>query len=289
MRSETDRVNMTSIVEAVWQDTVYAARGMRRNPLFAATAILVLALGIGGTTTMFTVIRAVLLKPLAYRDPDELVRITGGATPSRFEEMKTSAHSFSAIASFAGDESLTLAGGSEPEVVTGVRVSGNFLQVLGVDPILGRSFLPVEDSPGGAPVVMISAELWQRRFNADPQIGGKAMTLSAASYTIIGVLPFRFQFPSPGVDVWMTRPAEWPMMQAKSRVLSPFLTLFGRLKPGMSMQQANAELAVVRHQYAMAHPAMLDAKPKSPLEVTPMKEQLVAGVRTMLWMLFGAV
>ena len=203
--------------------------------------------------------------------------------------MKTSAHSFSAIAAFAGDESLTLAGGTEPEVVTGVRVSGNFLQVLGVDPILGRSFLPVEDSPGGAPVVMISAELWQRRFNADPQIGGKTMTLSAAPYTIIGVLPFRFQFPSPGVDVWMTRPAEWPMMQAKSRVLSPFLTLFGRLKPGMSMQQANAELAVVRHQYAMAHPAMLDAKPKSPLEVTPMKEQLVAGVRTMLWMLFGAV
>ena len=287
--SDAHRVNMPRILEAIWQDTLYAARGMRRNPLFAATAILVLALGIGGTTAMFTIIRAVLLKPLAYRNPNQLVRITGGATPTRFAEMKAGVRSFSAIAAFAGDESLTLAGGSDPEVVRGVLVSGDFLDILGVSPILGRSFLPAEDSPSGAPVVMISSELWQRRFHGDPQIGGKAMTLSAVSYTIIGVLPPRFQFPSPGIDVWMTRPSDWATMPAKSRVLSPFLTLFGRLKPGVSIEQANAEMAVVHRQYAMAHPAMLDAKPKSPMEVTPMKEQLVAGVRTMLWMLFGAV
>ena len=189
---------MPRILEIIWQDLLYAARGMRRNPLFAATAILVLALGIGGNTAMFAVIRAVLLKPLGYHNPDELVRITGGATPYRFEEMKSGARSFRAIAAFAGDESLTLAGETEPEVVSGVLVSGDFLEILGVKPILGRSFLPVEDSPGGAPVVMISSELWQRRFHGDPQIGGKAMTLSAASYTIIGVLPPRFQFPCSG-------------------------------------------------------------------------------------------
>lgn len=282
-------MKMTRTLESFWQDTAYAARGLRKNRLFAATAILVLALGIGGNTAMFTVIRAVLLKPLAYSNPDQLVRITGGATPTRFQEMKTGGHSFSAIAAFAGDESLTLAGGTEPEVVSGVLVSSNFLEILGVNPILGRSFLPAEDSPGGTPVVMISSELWQRRFHGDPQVGGKAITLSAASYTIIGVLPPRFKFPTQGVDVWMTRPSEWPTMPAKSRVLSPFLTLFGRLKPGVSIGQANAELAVIHLQYAMAHPAMLDAKPKSPMEVKPMKEELVAGVRTMLWMLFGAV
>jgi putative ABC transport system permease protein len=280
---------MPRILEIIWQDLLYAARGMLRNPLFAATAIAVLALGIGGTTAMFTVIRAVLLKPLAYHRPDQLVRIIGGATPSRFQEMKANAHSFSAIAAFAGDESLTLAGDGEPEVVSGILVSGNFLELLGVRPILGRSFRPAEDSPGGTPVVMISSELWQRRFQGDPQIGGKTITLSAASYTIIGVLPPRFQFPTPGLDVWMTRPAEWSTMPAKSRLLSPFLTLFGRLNPGVSMGQANAELAVIHHQYAMAHPAMLDAKPKSPMEATPMREQLVARVRTMLWLLFGAV
>ena len=287
------RVNVTRILEAIWQDIVYAARGMRKNPLFAATAILVLALGIGANTAMFTIIRAVLLKPLAYRNPDELVRITGGATPTRFKEMQSGAHSFSGLAAIAGDESLTLAGGTEPEVVSGVLVSGNFLQLLGVDPVLGRGFIPSEDSPGGPPVVMISSELWQRRFNRDPHIIGKPITLSATPYSVIGVLPPRFQFPSPGLDVWMTRPAEWPLMPAKSRVLSPFLTIVGRLKPApdieQELRQANAEMAVVRRQYAMAHPAMLDAKPKSPVEVTPMKEQLVSSVRSMLWMLFGAV
>ncbi len=286
-------MNVSNILEATWQDIHYAARGMRKNPLFAATSILVLALGIGANTAMFTVIRAVLLKPLAYRNPDELVRLTGGATPTRFKEMKSSAHSFSALAAIAGDESLTLAGGAEPEVVSGVLVSGNFLRLLGVDPVLGRSFLPSEDSAGGAPVVMISSELWQRRFNRDPHIIGKAITLSAASYTITGVLPPRFPFPSPGLDVWMTRPEEWPSMPAKSRALSPYLTIVGRLKatPDLKqeLRQANAEMAVVRRQYAMAHPAMLDAKPKSLVEVTPMKEQLVSSVRSMLWLLFGAV
>src|SRR5271165_6293736 len=117
MRSETDRVNMTSIVEAVWQDTVYAARGMRRNPLFAVTAVLVLALGIGGNAAMFTVIRAVLLKPLDYREPDRLVEVSGGATPVRFEEMRASAHSFTGLGAYGGEESLTLTGAAEPEVL----------------------------------------------------------------------------------------------------------------------------------------------------------------------------
>jgi putative ABC transport system permease protein len=282
-------VNSIRVMETIWQDTLYAARAMRKNPVFAATAVLILALGIGGNTAMFTVIRAVLLKPLDYRDPDRLVRISGGATPTRFQEMKSGARSYSGIAAFAGEENVTLAAGAEPEVVKGVRVSAGFLQILGVDPMLGRAFLPAEDSPSGTPVAMISAELWRRRFNGDAQIAGKTAVFEATPYTIIGVLPPHFQFPFPGVDVWMTRPSEWPLMAPKSRLLSPFLTVFGRLKPGLDLGQANAEMAVVHHQYAIAHPTMLDAKPKSPIEVTPMKDQLVASVRSMLWMLFGAV
>jgi ABC-type antimicrobial peptide transport system permease subunit len=146
-----------------------------------------------------------------------------------------------------------------------------------------------EDSPGGAPVAMISAELWQLRFQGDPQIVGKTITLSAEPYTIIGVLPARFQFPFPKMDVWMTAPSDWPVVPPKSRPLSPFLTIFGRLKPGLSLEQASAEMKVIQRQYAMAHPTMLDAKPKSPVRVTPMKDELVANVRSMLWMLFGAV
>ena len=262
---------------------------MRKNPGFAATAVLVLALGIGGNAAMFTVIRAVLLKPLDYREPDRLVQISGGATPVRFEEMKAGAHSFTGLCAFGGEENLTLTGTAEPEVLNGARVSAGFLRILGTDPMLGRDFLAEEDSPGGAPVAMISAELWQRRFAGDAQIAGKTVTLASTPYTIIGVLPPRFQFPSPGVDVWITRPSEWSSIPPKSRPLSPFLSIFGRVKPGVNLEQANAEMAVLRHQYAAAHPTMLDAKPKFSERVTPMKEALVEDVSSMLWMLFGAV
>src|SRR5579862_6356505 len=238
---------------------------------------------------MFTVIRAVLLKPLQYRDPDRLVHICCGATPSRFAEMNAAAQSFTGLGAYTFQENLTFSGAAEPEVLKSVRVSASFLPILGVNPMLGRGFLPDEDSAGCTPVVMISAELWQRRFASDPQIVGKLATIATTPYTIIGVLPPRFQFPFAGLDVWLTAPSEWPLFPPKSRALSPFLTVFGRLKPGVNLDHANAELRVIRHQYAMDHPNMLDAKSKSPLEVTPMKEELVANVRSTLWMLFGAV
>ncbi len=277
------------LLETLHHDLQYAMRTLRKNPLFGATAILTLALAIGGNTAMFTVIRAVLLKPLEYHDPDRLVRISGGATPARFAEMRAAARCFTEIGAYAGPENLTLDGEAEPEVLWAARVSASFLRILGVDPMLGRGFLPLEDSPGGAPVAMIGAELWQRRFQGDPQIVGKTITLSAAAYTIVGVLPARFQFPFPKIDVWMTAPSDWPAVPPKSRALSPFLTIFGRLKPGLDLDQASAEMKVIQRQYATAHPTMLDAKPKSPVRVTPMKDELVANVRSMLWMLFGAV
>ncbi len=279
---------MTSLHD-LRQDILYALRALRTNPIFALTAVLTLALGIGANTAVFTLIRTVLLKPLEYSNPDQLVQISGGATPTRFDETKSEARCFQGIAAFSGQESLTLAAANhEPEVLTGVRVSANFLSILEVKPILGNSFLPADDSPGGRPVVLISAELWNRRFNADSKIIGTVTTLEGAPYTIIGVLPPRFQFPLTGVDVWLTRPAEWPLMQAKSRALSPFLTLFGRLRPNCSVSQASAELKVIQARYAANNPAMLDAKPKKPDVLSPWKDTLVSNVRTMLWMLFGA-
>ncbi len=280
---------MQRFLENIWQDALYALRTMRRKPAFTATAVLTLALAIGGNTAMFTVIRAVLLKPLQYGDPNRLVSLSGGATAPRFAEMTAAARSFTALGATPGPENITLSGGAEPEVLKGARVSASFLQILGVEPLRGRGFRPEEDSPGGAPVAMISSELWQRRFAADPQIVGKTAAFASTTYTIIGVLPPRFQFPSPNLDVWMTAPSEWPLLNPKSRLDSPFLSVFGRLKPGVSMQQANAELQVIRRQYARAHPDMLDAKPKTPVEVTAMKDDLVGQVRSMLWMLFGAV
>jgi putative ABC transport system permease protein len=281
---------MTSVRfrEMIWRDTLYALRMMRKKPAFTATAVVTLALAIGGNTAMFTVIRAVLLKPLPYRDSDRLV-VSGGATPARFAEMRDSAHCFTEVGAYTGEENLTLSGGAEPEVLKGVHVSASFLRILAVAPLRGRSFRPEEDSPGGTAAAMISNELWQRRFAGDSEIVGKTATFAATPYIIIGVLPPRFQFPSPGLDVWMTAPSEWPLMTPQSRALSPFLTIFGRLKPGLSLEQVNAEMRVIQRQYVMAHPAMLDAKRAEQGAVEPMKDTLVASVRSMLWMLLGAV
>ncbi len=275
--------------ETVSRDLLYGLRTLRRNPGFAIIAVLTLALGIGANTAIFSVVHAVLLKPLEYRNPDRLVQISGGATPTRFEEIKAGAQSYTAVGAFSGEENLTLTGGAHPEVLKGARVSASFLSILNASPLLGRSFLPQEDSPGGPPVAMISAELWQRRFGGDSQIVGKMLDLGETPYTIVGVLPARFQFPFSGLDIWLSRPAEWPAIPPKSRPLSPFLTVFGRLKPGVTFSQANAEMAVIQRQYATSHPAMLDTKLKSPLHVLPLKDELVASVRSMLWMLFGAV
>ncbi|MBV8867159.1 MAG: ABC transporter permease, partial [Acidobacteriaceae bacterium] len=282
-------MNTFAVLDNIWRDLLYALRAMYKKPAFAVAAIVTLALGMGCNTALFSVVRAVLLKPLEYDDPNRLVYISGGATPQRFQEMKASANSFLGLAAFTGQENLTLTGGVEPEVLKAARISASFLRVLTITPLLGRGFLPEEDSPGAPAVAMISAELWQRRFNGDARIVGKTVTLESISYTIIGVLPARFRFPFPDLDIWLTQPSEWPAVSPKSRPLSPFLTVFGRLKPGVTVEQANAEAAVIQRQYAMAHPAMLDAKPKSPVRVTPLRDELVAKVRSALWMLFAAV
>jgi predicted permease len=260
---------------------------MRKKTAFAAAAILTLALAIGGNTVMFTVIRTLLLKPLPYRDPDRLVSLSGGATPTRFAETHAAANSFVELGAYNGPENVALSG-AEPEVLKAVRVTSGFLRIPAVEPVLGRSFRPEEDAPGGAPVVMISAELWQRRFGSNPAIAGKSATLSTTEYTIIGVLPPHLQFPFPDIDVWMTAPAEDPLIPARSRELSPYLTVVGRLQPRVSIEQADAEMKVLRRRYALAHAAMLDGKPR-PVEVEAMKDNMVTKVRTMLLLLFGAV
>ena len=276
-------------LETALQDSRYALRTMRQRPGFTATAVVTLALAIGGNTSMFAVIRAVLLEPLPYPEPDRLVRIEGGATPTRFAEMKSAARSFTGIGAYMGVEDVALGGAGEPEVLKAARVSASFLPILAVEPLRGGGFRAEEDASGGAPVALISEELWQRRFGGDPQIAGKTAILAATAYTIVGVLPPRFAFPAPGVDVWLTAPSEAPSIPAPARALSPYLSLFGRLKPEVSLPQANAELRVIRRQYAAAHPAMLDAQAKTPVEVTPLKDDLVAGVRSTLWLLSGAV
>jgi putative ABC transport system permease protein len=281
----------------IWQDVLYSLRGMARNPAFALTAMLVLALGVGGNTAMFSVIRAVLLKPLAYRDPDRLVHFTvanprqPAQNPSfsltQFEEMKV-AKSFTALGAYGRPENFALSSGGDPEELKGARVSANFLEVLGVPPMLGRSFLAEEDRTGGRPVAMISRELWRRRFGEDPGAVGKQVTLEATGYTIIGVLPDGFEFPYADVDVWVTRPSEWSMLPPRYWGV-PTLNGFGRLRAGVSIEQAGAEMTLLQRQYDSSHPGPMNSDRSSIMRVVLLKDRLVGDLRPMLWTLFGAV
>lgn len=284
----------------IQQDVLYAWRAMRKNPGFALTAIFTLALGIGGNATIFTVIRSVLLKPLAWREPDRLVRVTRTGTQradqdtylslGRYENLRAQVRSFSAFgAAFVATEDMTLSGKGEPEAVKGARVSGNFLSVLGAEPLLGRSFLPEEDRRGGASVALISAALWKRRFGGDPAIAGRTAVLNAAACTIIGVLPAGFDFPLPDVDVWVTRPAEFSGVPSQAWDIVPVLSGIARLKPGVSLEQARAELNVVNNAFNAAHPDLRDADRRAAIKAMWLRDQVVANVRPMLWTLFGAV
>jgi predicted permease len=291
-------MNSAVFLETFWQDVLHAMRVMRNNPTFAATAVLTLALGIGGNTAIFTVIRAVLLRPLDYREPDRLVYFSvdnpqrnvrdGSFTLVQFEEMTAAAKSFTALGAYGRPENVTFSGGGgEPEALKGARVSANFLEILGLSPILGRSFLSEEDKRGGREVAMISSRLWKRRFGVDPLVSGKAATLDSTSYTIIGVLPDGFDFPFADVDVWLTRPSEWSLLPPRYWSVAT-LTGFARLKPQATLEQANSEMRVLQHQYAIAHPSPV-TDPRATMRVVLLRDRLIAGVRPMLWTLFGAV
>jgi predicted permease len=245
---------------------------------------------------MFSVIRAVLLKPLGYGDPDGLVVLTRGATPIRYEAAREGARSYAGLGAYlGGEESFAFSGSGVPEVLKGSRVSANFLEILRVAPAAGRGFLPSEDKEGAAAVAMISTRLWQRRFGGSPAVVGRVVMLGGVATTIVGVLPAEFRFPHEDADVWVPRPAEWSAMDAVSRPISPVLTMFGRLKPGVTLDEARAELKVLQAAYAAAHPAYLDAATRldggseGAPDVRRMKDELVSDARAKLWMLFGAV
>lgn len=280
-----------TILQSARYDLQSGLRSIRKHPAFSLAVILMLAVGISADTTIFSVIRAVLLKPLPYHDSDRIVMIADGATPIRFAHIKNAGRSYEGVAAYTnGLEHIALSGVGQPEVLEAARVSANFLTILGVAPVLGRGFFNQEDKDGAPAVAMISTSLWQRRFSADPAILGKAINLAGAPHTIVGILPAGFEFPMRGVDVWLTRPSEWSIIPPFGRPLSPILSVFGRLRHDVTTAAATSELAVLNRQYAAANPGMLDMKdPQVTDPVRPLKDVLVEDIRAKLWMLFGAV
>lgn len=276
-------MRVTLLADTLSHDAIYAVRTLSKNPAFALTAILSLALGIGANTAIFTVVRAVLLRPLQYRDPDRIVELSRGVAPIRFDLLQQTARSYTEIGDYLGSsEDVALTGDFPPETIKQARVSANFLSILGVEPIMGRGFTKQEDSPGGPPVAILSTSLWQRRYGGDPQIIGKTVNVAGSAHVVVGVLPSDFKFPFPEAEVWLPQPAKGVTQ------FSTMLRAFGRLAPGVSLEQANAESQVIDRQYLGIHPGALDFR-RGPDRVEPLKEQLIANVRTILWVLFGAV
>ncbi len=295
LRDEHREVRALPMVDEFIGDTRYGLRSLVRNPGFGVIAVVILAIGIGANTAMFSVLHSVLMQPLAYPDSDRIVfvgRVNAGRgvwlSLPRVDAIRASATSFTGFGAYLANpsEDVTFAGRGEPAVLRGARVSANFLEILDVRPVAGRSFLPQEDAPGGPPVAMISTELWRRRFGATPSIDGLTATLDSVPHTIIGVLPEGFRFPFPDVDVWLTQPNQTSTLPAQFRAGCVALMGFARLKPGVSLEQARADLDVASAQYAVARPRAIDS---GAVRLAPLKDELTTNVSTMLWMLFAAV
>jgi putative ABC transport system permease protein len=281
------------------RDVSYALRTMRKGPGFTLVAVLTLALGIGGTTAVFSVVNALLLRPLPLPEPDRLLFLTG-ANPSRpsagfpfslaaYETIRDGNRSLAGITAFCG-EGLTLTGVGDPAQLSASLVSPNFLEVLRVQPVLGRSFQPEEGEAGGKPVVLISQRLWQSRFASDPAILGRAITLGQDAYTIIGVMPAEFPFPFTGTDIWATRLMKFTgLLPDQIRNGGGYLMAIARLKPGVPLKQAEAEVRLLGQGYRQDHPGNPDADPRGHLELRPLQETLVTDIRPTLLILTGAV
>ncbi|MCS6806173.1 MAG: ABC transporter permease [Acidobacteriota bacterium] len=277
-------------MQTLWQDLRYGARMLLKNPGFTAVAVVTLALGIGANTAIFSVVNAVLLRPLPYPQPERLMVIgrtyTGSdvypASEPKFLFWRDHNQSFEAMAAVQGIGSgLNLSGEAEPEYVTGIQVSADFFRVLGVSPALGRGFTKEEDSPQGERVVILSDGLWRRRFGQDAGLIGKTVTLNSESYTVVGVLPPGFQFTAP-FDVLV------PLrLNPASRSEAHNFMVIGRLKPGVTEVQARAEMKLVGEKFRAAYPQAM--APNESVNLMGWQNNLVQEIRPLLLILLGAV
>ena len=275
-------------METLWQDLRYTARTFFKNPGFTVLATVVLALGIGANTGIFSVVNAVLLKPLAYRDPDRLVvALHGGqfpVSPADFLDYKRQVSAFEQMAA-AETWGGSLPGAERTEIVSGIRVTANMMPMLGVEPLLGRVFRPDEDEPGAHPVILLSYGLWQRRFGADRGILGRNITLSGKAYTVVGVMPSSFRF----APFWQTQAELWsPLILANRSSVrdANSLRVFARLKPGVSIRQAQAEMDTIADRLAAAFP---QTNAKVGISVLSLHEKVVGPIRSTLLILLGTV
>jgi putative ABC transport system permease protein len=279
-------------LEALWSDARYGLRMMWRDPGFTLVVVLTLALGIGANSAVFSAIDAILLRPLPFPDGDQLMKLSQNnlkvktqqtfVAPVRVEDWNRMNSTFRAITGYYSEE-FSETSGALPEKMTEALVAPRFLQVWGIAPALGRDFTPEEERFGGPDAVLISDRLWRRHFNGDPSAIGKKVRFGKSSQTIVGVMPASFLFPDHEVDLWSPVPLDAPYVASRDNT---WYIVIGRLKPGVTLDEARANLATVQAQLGKQFP-----KPDADLtvDIQPLKEIIVGGVRQSFWILFGSV
>jgi putative ABC transport system permease protein len=282
----------SNLLTDFFQDLRYAGRMQLKNPGFTIVAVIALALGIGANTAIFSVVNSVLLRPLPYEDPDRLVMVWEDATKhgyprdtptaANFVDWRNQNTVFEGMAAIA-DESFNLTGTGDPERLEGRLVSANLFPLLGVDPQIGRTFTAAEDQPGSNKVVLLSHALWQRRFGGDNSIVDKPINLNGESYTVVGVMPARFQFPSSDDQVWA--PIAFTSEDAANRNRH-YLQVLARLKSGTSLEQAQTEMHAIAARLQQQYP---DSNTDLGAAVTSLHEHLVGDIKPALLILLGAV
>ena len=278
-------------METSFHDLRYALRILLKAPGFTAVAVLTLALGIGANTAIFSVVNAVVLRPLPYPHPERLVRGTwqlesgeiDAVTPLVFEYWKDHTRAFESVAGYSGINSgFNLAGGTEPERVRGLQVSEGFFRVLGVEPAIGRGFLEEEDRPNAQPVVVMSDGLWRTYFGSDPNLIGKEVQVNGRSRRVVGILPPTFQFEAP-VDVLLPL-----QLKADIRDDGQNTGMIARLEPGVSRDQAQAEVEQLLPAFRRDYPTHLQTGERG-MRLVGYRQSVVGDVGQTLWLLFGAV
>ena len=293
VKEESRDTRGVRVVEEFSQDVRYSLRVLFRNPGFTLTVIITLALGIGANTAIFSVVNAVLLRELPLRNPDEVMwvwstrtdRDKAPFTVADFLDYRDQNQTLDQIAAFS-NIGLNLAGNEKTERLQAMRVSANLFELLGVDAGAGRLFVPEDDEPARKQVAVLSYESWQKRFGGDPQVVGRELNLNGESYTVVGVLPSRFNLPDRDAELAIPlRPLVDPLRELRSS--TNFLRAVARLKPGVTRQQAETDLTaiVARQRQQFGDPYIK----KTGVRLVPIYEELVGSVRTALWVLLGAV
>ena len=276
------------------QDIRYGLRSLRKRPGFTAVAVITLALGIGANAAIFSVVNAVLLKPLQFRDPERLAILWEDASfvgfprntpaPANYVDWKNQAQSFEDVAA-THESSLNLTGDGEPERVPTRRITHNFFSVLGVQPLIGRGFLPEEDRPNSNKVVVLSYPLWQSRYGGDRNILNRTILLNGEQHTVVGVMPAGFQWLDTEERLFVPLALN---AEALANRGGHYLTVIARLKPGVPMAQAQTEMNAIMARIAQDHPEAT-AEGKLGAVVTPLHEQLAGDARRPLLVLLVAV